>query len=83
MRTVVADEEDPRSSKNALGGDHIIIRHRLGCDFFGVDHMDQARKPALILAHYDTVWPLGTIQRAGHFRTCEAKSAHTVLASTT
>ena len=44
---------------NASGGDHVLMRCRRGYDSHGL-RMDQARKPALILAHYDTVWPLGT-----------------------
>jgi glutamate carboxypeptidase len=35
---------------NPDGGDHVRAR------FFGDD-----RKPALVLGHYDTVWPLGTL----------------------
>jgi glutamate carboxypeptidase len=37
---------------NPDGGDHVLAR------FFG-DIPDQ--KPALVLGHYDTVWPLGTL----------------------
>ncbi|WP_435016940.1 M20 family metallopeptidase [Tundrisphaera sp. TA3] len=38
--------------ENADGGDHVRVR------FF--DHVS-GKKPALLLAHYDTVWPLGTL----------------------
>ena len=38
---------------NPRGGDHILAR------FAG----PQSRRPALILGHFDTVWPLGTLAR--------------------
>ncbi len=45
--------------ENEDGGDHLRAR-------FGDAEDDKAR-PALVLAHYDTVWPVGTI-RAMPFR---------------
>jgi glutamate carboxypeptidase len=38
---------------NAQGGDHLVARLPGPAD----------RKPALLLGHYDTVWPRGTIER--------------------
>jgi glutamate carboxypeptidase len=38
--------------QNNLGGDHVLAR------FPGPD----ARRPALVLGHFDTVWPLGTLE---------------------
>ena len=38
---------------NALGGDHVVGRFPGPSD----------RRPALVLGHFDTVWPLGTIER--------------------
>jgi len=38
---------------NPLGGDHLLAR------FFSAGNED--RKPALVLGHYDTVWPSGTL----------------------
>src|SRR5438132_12294217 len=38
---------------NALGGDHVFAR------FPGPTE----RRPALVLGHFDTVWPKGTIER--------------------
>jgi glutamate carboxypeptidase len=37
---------------NPVGGDHILAR------FFD---RGESRKPALVLGHYDTVWPVGTL----------------------
>lgn len=39
---------------NPLGGDHLLVR------FFP---SETARKPALVLTHFDTVWPVGTLDR--------------------
>ncbi len=39
--------------ENADGGDHLSIR------LAG----DPAQPPALVLCHFDTVWPLGTLER--------------------
>jgi glutamate carboxypeptidase len=38
---------------NASGGDHLLMK--------SPGHLDEP--PALVLAHYDTVWPLGTVER--------------------
>jgi glutamate carboxypeptidase len=38
---------------NSTGGDHVLAR------FF--NDGDSDREPALVLGHYDTVWPLGTL----------------------
>ncbi len=39
--------------RNNHGGNHILAR------FAGAD----PERPALILGHFDTVWPLGTLER--------------------
>jgi glutamate carboxypeptidase len=52
----------PRLIANAGGGDHVVLRVQFPNDSRG-EPMPTARKPALILAHYDTVWPLGTAER--------------------
>jgi glutamate carboxypeptidase len=39
--------------ENPAGGDHVRVR------FEG----SRAEKPALVLTHFDTVWPLGTLER--------------------
>ena len=38
---------------NPLGGDHLVAR------FFA--HADPSTRPALVIGHYDTVWPIGTL----------------------
>ncbi len=56
---------------NDSGGDHIVLRCRYGYDSQR-DRMDETRKPALVLAHYDTVWPLGTTTARPY--SCDAKT---------
>ncbi len=45
---------DVRTVPNPLGGDHLVVRF---------DPEGSTAKPALVLAHFDTVWPRGTLDR--------------------
>ncbi|RUL81276.1 M20 family metallopeptidase [Tautonia sociabilis] len=46
---------------NDRGGDHLLARFPFGHD--PDPQAPDAPRPALLLAHFDTVWPLGTIDR--------------------
>ena len=54
-----------RSSPTSHGGDHLVGR------FSG----PAERAPALVLGHFDTVWPIGTLERMP-FRLDETGRAH-------
>ena len=61
-----------RSSPTRQGGDHVIGRFPGPADL----------RPALVLGHFDTVWPRGTLERMP-FRVDEERPGVTARASST